>query len=76
MTMTKRSKAPQTKRIEPRIVYEISYACRPPCADEVGTVVGVWTGEIDTWGKLTIIPASGPTLYLFRDEIVSVERYS
>ncbi len=29
-----------------------------------------WTGEVDTWGKLTIREVNGPTRYLFRDEIV------
>lgn len=33
-----------------------------------------WTGEIDTWGKLTIKSVDGTdTLYLFPDEIVDVE---
>ena len=53
----------------------IDYRCTTPGPEvEEGTVEGYWTGEVDTWGKLTIVPVNGtPALYLFRDEIVAVE---
>lgn len=41
---------------------------------EQDTVRGYWTGEIDTWGKFTIMPlCAHRPLYLFPDEIVEVE---
>ena len=40
------------------------------------TIIGTWTGEIDTWGKHTIAlldaEAGGP-YYLFADEVLAVE---
>ena len=60
------------------VVYDIDYVCRPmhPADDrEEGTIRAYWTGEIDTWGKHTLIPVNGSDpLYLFRDEIVNTER--
>lgn len=41
---------------------------------ERGKVKGTWTGEIDCWGKRTIARPNGrPPLYLFPDEIRSVQ---
>jgi hypothetical protein len=60
-------------KLTPHIVCEIAYACRPPCADEIGIIIGFWTGETDTWGKRTIVRVpSGPPVYLFADEITDV----
>lgn len=40
------------------------------------TIIGTWTGEIDSWGKYTIqlldAEAGGP-YYLFPDEVLAVE---
>lgn len=37
-------------------VCDIAYRCTTPGPDvETGTVTGYWTGERDTWGKLTIV---------------------
>ena len=40
------------------------------------TIIGTWTGEIDTWGKHTVqvldAEAEGP-YYLFADEVLAVE---
>lgn len=50
--------------------------------DDSRTFRGYWTGEIDIWGKYTIIPVGdghanyivdSQPLYLFADEIDSVE---
>lgn len=38
-----------------------------------GEILGRWTGETDSWGKLTI-ETDGPTHYLFPDEIKSANR--
>ena len=59
-------------------VYDIPYSCRPYGSDpedrEEGIVRAYWTGEVDTWGKYTLIPTDGsPTLYLFADEIIELE---
>lgn len=62
-------------------VVEITYKCRDiGYGIEEGTIEGFWTGETDSWGKLTIRPvgSSGPygetlPFYLFPDEIIDVE---
>lgn len=58
------------------VVYDIAYRCTTPGPDiEEGTVRGYWTGEIDTWGKHTVIPVDGSApRYLFRREFVDVRR--
>jgi hypothetical protein len=60
-----------------RHVYTITFVCRPIRFDddepESDTIDAYWTGEIDTWGKLTFIPIGGADpLYLFKDELVEV----
>jgi hypothetical protein len=56
-------------------VYDIDYACRKPCEDEVGTLRGYWNGDIDMWGKRTIVVVpSGALHYFFADEIKHVSR--
>lgn len=54
-----------------KTVYQLSYATRDlGYGTEENTIDAYWTGEIDTWGKMTIKPVDGsPTLYLFPDEI-------
>lgn len=70
--------SPDTEReqmtIEPRRVYEISYACRDiGYGVESGILDAFWSGEIDYWGKYTIVPIDGSDpLYLFADEITSI----
>lgn len=63
------------------VLLEIHYTCHHNHPlDEVddfdqGTVIGKWTGEIDTWGKYTILPDDGrPPYYLFREEMTVVQR--
>lgn len=57
------------------VVYDIHYECRPPCDPEPGVVRGFWTGQVDTWGKRTIVQVpAGKPYYLFPDEIVDLER--
>jgi len=69
--------------IESGVIYDIRYLCREfRCEDEnndeVEIIEGFWTGEVDDWGKLTICPLGRmlvlPKMYLFADEIVSIER--
>ncbi len=58
------------------VVYDIDFRCTTPGPDvEEGTIRAYWTGEIDTWGKHTFVPIGNrPEHYLFRHEIVNVER--
>ena len=62
--------------METGVVYEIDFACSTPGPEvEEGATTGYWTGEIDTWGKLTIIQiANEQPVYLFPREFVSMER--
>lgn len=73
------------RRIVPNIVSEISYRCDLYKDTEEGTVVAYWTGEIDTWGKLTLrvveVLAGGDyfdelpaTMYLFPREILTIAK--
>lgn len=66
-------------------VREIAYRCELYKDVETGTILGFWTGEIDTWGKLTIRvidvletnsydETTRGTIYLFPREIVSVAK--
>ena len=65
------------RKLKPNQVCVISYRCRDiGYGVEEDVIDGFWTGEIDTWGKYTIRPLDGPTLYLFADEFVSVEPYT
>lgn len=71
----------------PGLVGVVAYDCRErlgiaPEIDPIefydpgiaGSLEGYWTGEIDTWGMLTIRPVDGrEPLYLFPDEIVKVD---
>ena len=62
--------------LKKNLVLVITYQCRDiGYGIEEGTLVGFWTGEVDSWGKLTILPLEDPDLplYLFLDEILSVE---
>jgi hypothetical protein len=58
--------------IEAGVVYEIDFACSTPGPEvEVGAVTGFWNGEIDPWGKLTIIPIKNEKpVYLFPCEVI------
>lgn len=59
-------------KIKPGKVYEIAFSCDTPGPDiEEGLFRGIWTGERDTWGKLTFhdIDAPDEPLYLFEREI-------
>ena len=62
--------------LESSVVYEICFACSTPGPEvEEWGFRGYWTGEIDTWGKLTIKPIShGRPVYLFPREFVSMRR--
>ncbi len=54
------------------VVCIVNYQCRDiGYGVEQGTDRAFWTGEVDTWGKLTIKVVSGRrrTIYLFPDEI-------
>lgn len=60
------------------VVCRISYQCRDLSGrgDDVdqGTLLGYWTGDIDSWGKYSIRRVSSrQTFYLFQDEIIAVE---
>jgi hypothetical protein len=57
-------------------VYDIAYRCDTPGPDiEEGIVCGFWTGEIDTWGKLTVqVFGFSPTRYLFDREFMQLDR--
>lgn len=66
--------------MKPNTVYTISYQCRPigrpGDSIEEGIIDAFWTGEIDAWGKYTIVPINGQRpLYFFPDEIANVEPY-
>lgn len=59
--------------LEPGRVVTLSYDCTPRGCDDSGVIDGYWTGEIDGWGKYTIIVLDSPDpIYLFDDEIVDV----
>ena len=62
--------------IEAGVVYEIDFACSTPGPEvETGTVTGFWNGDIDPWGKLTIIPIKNEKpVYLFPREVVVLKR--
>lgn len=53
----------------------IRYRCRDiGYGVERGETKGTWTGEVDGWGKMAITrPNGGTPLYLFPDEIRSVQ---
>ena len=60
--------------MKPNCVYNITYECRDIGYGgvESGEIRAYWTGEIDTWGKYTIVPVDGSErLYLFQDEILN-----
>jgi hypothetical protein len=62
--------------IECGVVYEIEFSCSTPGPEvEEGVFRGFWTGEIDTWGKLTVNPINQERpVYLFPGEFVSMRR--
>lgn len=61
-------------KLRPAVVYRLTYDCTAHgLPDEQGTIIGFWTGEIDTWGKLTIQTADRHVYYLFADEIVGAK---
>jgi hypothetical protein len=66
---------PDVGQLQRNQTYEISYRCTTPGPGvEQGTVIGQWNGDIDTWGKFTIIPLDGSTpLYLFAKEFTGLE---
>lgn len=58
------------------VVCEVSFRCRDiGYGIEEGMITACWTGDIDCWGKYTFVQVGPPNaiLYLFHDEIVSVE---
>lgn len=74
--------------LQKNVVCLIYYRCRDiGYGVESGSLLGYWTGEIDTWGKYTVRRAgewmpdddsafengSGHTFYLFPDEVIEVE---
>lgn len=63
--------------VERGVVYSVTYRC-PTLGPDVEDVQDLfWTGETDTWGKITFHPVDGGLpLYLFPHELVSVENYS
>ena len=65
----RRNRKPQSNTVS-----FITYKCRDiGYGVEEDTIEAFWTGEIDTWGKLTIRPVDGGSpLYLFPDEIMGV----
>jgi hypothetical protein len=71
--------ATRTQPLQRNVVVNLEYRCRPNAPDydpEHGWLEGYWTGEIDTWGKLTILvvnDGSAFPVYLFPDEIISAE---
>lgn len=64
------------QKLEAGVVCAIEFRCDTPGPEiEEGAFVGFWTGEIDTWGKMTFqIAESRTKLYLFPREIVCIER--
>jgi hypothetical protein len=60
--------------MRPNVVTDIIYRSRDiGYGVEEGSIEGFWTGEVDGSGKYTIQDITGgPTLYLFDDELVSV----
>lgn len=56
-------------------VVELAYRTRDlGYGVEEDIITAYWNGDIDAWGKYTIVPTNAaPVLYLFRDEIESVE---
>ena len=72
--------AKRKPRLEAGIVYDISFRCDTPGPDaEEGSIRAYWTGETDTWGKLTFVqthdsPGDGFNVYLFKHELMAVER--
>jgi hypothetical protein len=55
--------------------YDIEFCCTTPGPEpEIGFITGHWNGDIDTWGKLTIIPANDriPTHYLFAKDFAEL----
>lgn len=78
--MPAHSRAP---KFSPYRVVTLSYCTRDLTGHsdhEDGIVEAFWTGEIDTWGKYTfrlvqpVLINGRDRLFLFFDEIVSVER--
>ena len=62
--------------VESGVVYEIEFTCSTPGPEvEEGVFQGFWTGEIDTWGKLTVKPINQDRpVYLFPGEFASMRR--
>ena len=58
------------------VVFVHDFACSTPGPEvEEGALVGYWTGETDTWGKLTIMQLkSERPVYLFPGEFVAMRR--
>lgn len=66
--------ATKSRKLIPGQVYEFSYDCTVRGCDDQGVIEGYWTGEVDTWGKFTIMPTDGgDPFYLFADEIFRVD---
>jgi hypothetical protein len=66
--------------VRPYVVAEMGYRCRDiGYGVEYGAVTGYFTGEVDTWGKMTfalvdpILMGNQAQLYLFGDEVEVVE---
>lgn len=58
----------------PRSIADYEEPCELDCCDLEGEFEGFWTGEQDTWGKLTIRSVDGrEPFYLFPDEIIDVD---
>lgn len=56
------------------IRYEIEYRCDTPGPEvDEGHITGQWTGEVDSWGKMTIVSDRGMKSYLFPREIIDLE---
>lgn len=43
-----------------------------PTSDGGEIVTGVLNGDVDTWGKFTVVTVHGESLYLFADEITGI----
>lgn len=62
--------------IERGRVYDVDFECRDngDGMPDRGSIEAYWTGEVDTWGKLTFISTNRRQAhYLFPDELLEVE---
>lgn len=73
--MARAAMATAASQLKPNHVCSVTFECRDlGYGIEAGILDGFWTGETDTWGKRTVRRIDGgATVYLFDDEIISVD---